>query len=166
MRVVFFGSRSWRDVLTIDAVIVQLALDEGAIAGVVGHARGADDLAEQCLRRRGFTPIVEPAAWNVHDREGATPVPCRCDGGARHCRGAGYRRNQLMIDRHLLPFVETETVIARGFRTEGDSPGTDDMLRRLKAAGIRGVLKRGLAELATVLPEPKPAKPRQFELWP
>lgn len=144
MHALFFGSRSWTDVARIHAAIDDLLLDptdpdQGALVVITGGARGADMLATEEMRRRGFLPIVVPAAWDVHDREGVTPVPCSCRSTADRCRAAGVRRNQLMIDAHLFPaLARGDRVCARGFRSAGASPGTDDMVRRLKDAGIGG----------------------------
>lgn len=148
MRCVFFGSRSWIDPTPVDAAIVKLLLDgDGSLVLVHGAARGADRMAAGLAEARGFMPIAVPADWDTHGR------------------AAGGIRNQRMIDEFLLPFRD-EGITARGFRMPGDSPGTDDMLRRLKAAGITGTLKRGAPGVATPLPAPRAPKPRQFELWP
>lgn len=136
MRALFFGSRSWSDLELVGQAMDELLLDgDGSLVVIHGGARGADLLAQEAARQRGLRPIVEPARWNVHDREGATSVPCRCPVDAKTCRAAGVRRNQAMIDLH-------HPEVARGFRSDGDSPGTDDMVRRLKAAGVGGMMKR------------------------
>lgn len=139
---VFFGSRTWRDLGRISQAIDDLILGgDGSLVVITGGAKGADRLADREMRRRGFLPIVEPARWSEHDREGATPVRCSCPPGADRCRAAGVRRNQLMIDRHLLPALDRgEQIAARGFRAAGASPGTDDMVARLKAANVTGRL--------------------------
>jgi hypothetical protein len=136
---VFFGSRDWADAWTVEEVVEKLLVEgDGSLKGIHGGARGADLLADQVLRRRGLTPTSVPAAWHVHDREGATPVPCRCALPRPHendtCRAAGIRRNQLIIDQHLKPAIEDPDaqVWACGFRTTGRSPGTDDMRERLR----------------------------------
>lgn len=187
MIVVMFGSRSWRDFEAVEAQYDRLLLEgDGSLVVVTGaHAcpprddpwpappsSSADAIADWVGRRRGLLPIRVPARWGVHDREGAGPVPCRCPADAPHCRAAGFRRNQLMVDEHLWPFVGEpwdETVHAVGFRAPGDSPGTDDMARRLVAAGIPN---RKMVR-ATTEPPPERRRPRpapsplgRFDLWP
>lgn len=150
---VFFGSRSWLDLQTIEEVIDQLILGgDGSLVGIHGDAPGLDRLVDGALKRRGFSPTAVPAAWETHDRAGRTPVPCRCPeprpNDRDHCRGAGYRRNQLIIDEHLTPAIERgEACWVVGFKHGDHSPGTDDMRRRLKplvtAGAVRGIFRTG-----------------------
>lgn len=119
MRVLFFGSRTWTDQVAIARVMDELILEgDGSLVVIAGGAPGADRLAEAEARRRGLLPIIERADWN------------------RHGKAAGHIRNQAMIEKHW-------PELARGFRMPGKSNGTDDMVRRLKAAGIPGVIKHG-----------------------
>lgn len=150
---VFFGSRDWTDAHAVEEVVEELTLKaEGALKVISGGARGLDSLAAQVMRRRGAIPTEVPAQWHVHDRAGATPVPCNCalprPGEEDTCRRAGHRRNQLMIDTHLMPAIADPDLdpYAVGFRTSGRSPGTDDMRDRIKplveAGHVTGIFKR------------------------
>lgn len=188
---VFFGSRSWTDLARISAAMDDLLLaGDGSlvvITGANGIARNAprsdpgagppdhsaDALADWEARRRGFIPTRVWADWAAHDWEGASLIPChhqpRSDSSGRdYCPTAGIRRNQEIIDRHLLPAMERgDHVTARGFRSKGNSPGTDDMLRRLKAADITGRLFH--ADPADTPPEARvvrTAPAPRFEPWP
>ena len=160
---VFFGSRGWADAWTVEEVVDSLLLPphgDGSLVGIHGGARGLDALADAVLRRRGFRPISVPADWAHHDRTGAGPVPCRCPLDADRCRAAGIRRNQLIIDEHLAPYLADPDaeVWACGFRIAGRSPGTDDMRERLRPL-VRAGKVRGLFRTAEGLP---PAERRQL----
>ena len=152
MRAVFFGSRSWIDPGAIDLAIERLLIEgDGSLVVVHGDARGADRMAGELAEARGLLPIAVPADWD------------------RHGKAAGPRRNQAMIDEHLLPFRD-EGITARGFRMPGKSTGTDDMLARLKKAGIKGSIKHGVPGLVTPLaprnPVPSMNTGKPYELWP
>lgn len=71
-----------------------------------------------------------PGDWMTHDRAGVTPVPCRCPVNGDHCKLAGFRRNQEMLDAG-----QPELVVA--FADDlSKSPGTSDMIRRSKRAMV------------------------------
>lgn len=177
---VFFGSRAWSDAHAVEEVMERLLLDgDGSLKVIHGGAKGLDTLADQVARRRGLQPVKVPASWAVHDREGRTPVPCRCASPRPSeqdvCRAAGIRRNQLIINDHLMPAIEDPAaeVWACGFRTEGRSPGTDDMRQRLRPlvqfGQVRGLMKtaEGLAppERRRLWSFPERVGP-DFEPWP
>lgn len=135
MRVLICGDRDWSHEGPIAALVSGLYAAYGPdIAFIQGSARGADSIAKRyadALAEKD--PRVEslsfPALWTEHDREGRTPIPCRCAEGARICKVAGPRRNQQMMDEGcpdlgyaFHDFIE-------------NSRGTKDMVRRLEAAG-------------------------------
>lgn len=119
-RVLFFGSRSWEDEEPIRREID--ALPEGAVV-IHGAAHGADLIAGRLAEDRGLTVLPYPAEWFIH-------AHCHCkDKSARICRAAGVMRNIRM-----LRFGMPERAV--GFRKAGYSPGTDDMERRARRAGL------------------------------
>lgn len=110
MRVVVCGSRAWTDRGRILARLRELPADTLVITG---GASGADRLAEDCagellLDRRTYS--VSRDEWE------------------KHGKAAGPMRNQRMIDSG------PDLVIA--FRVPGRSRGTDDCVRRARAAGV------------------------------
>jgi hypothetical protein len=193
---VMFGSRTWDDVEAVEDVFERLLLEaDGALAVVTGAngvsgpirraepdppASSADAIADWVARRRGLTPVRVPADWKTHDRERRTEVPCRCAPNAPHCRAAGFRRNQRIVDEFLWPFEHQEpgsfqgSLVAVGFkRTDGPSPGTDDMRARIRPyverGTVQGILRtaKGPAPAERRVPrrhgfEPSP----DAELWP
>lgn len=107
-RVLFCGSRTWVESIPIYRHIA--ALDPGDVV-IHGGARGADSIADGAARRSGLTVEVYRADW---PREG---------------KAAGPIRNQRMLTEG-----RPDRVIA--FRMPGESRGTDDMVRRARAAGV------------------------------
>lgn len=106
-RAVFCGSRGWTDAEPIREALS--ALPEGTV--VVAGARGADRIAEREARAMGFAVEVHPARWDEEDR------------------GAGYRRNERMVN---LPGVES----VHAFRRGEVSSGTDHTVGISRKAGI------------------------------
>jgi hypothetical protein len=125
VHVVVTGSRDWSDAVLIRAVIGRLPPGSTVI---VGGARGADGLAEEAARASGHTVVVERADWRAHGR------------------GAGMRRNRLMLDR-LAALPDTDRRVI-GFWL-GRSPGTRDCLTE--------AMRRGLPLEVHWRPEPPPA---------
>lgn len=107
-RVLICGSRTWTDAAAIRQVIDALPTDSTIIHGGAG---GADGIAGAAARARGLSVQVYPADWT------------------RYGRRAGPIRNGEMIR-----LGEPDRVIA--FRSAGPSPGTDDMIRQARAAGL------------------------------
>lgn len=107
-RVLIYGSRNCLDSDAIRDTVFLLPKDAVVIHGGAG---GADSLAGRWARHYGLREEVYPAHW------------------AKHGKAAGPIRNQQMID-------EGKPTRAYGFRSDGESRGTDDMTRRLVAAGI------------------------------
>mgnify|MGYP001560572228 CR=1 FL=1 len=108
VRALVYGSRTWTDRTVIREFIASLPSDAVVIHG---GADGADSIAGQAAEMRGLQVVVYRALWFAHGR------------------AAGPIRNQRMID-------EGQPTIARGYRRGFNSPGTDDMTRRLERAGI------------------------------
>ncbi len=106
-RVLIYGSRTWLDHGPIRAFVDSLPSD---CTVVTGGAAGADHIGFLAARARGLHCEVYPADWKTHGRR------------------AGPIRNQEMLDHGL--------TLARGFRVDGESRGTDDMTERLVRAGV------------------------------
>ncbi len=104
--VLICGSRDWPDP---DAVLrVVASLPHGTLV-VHGGARGADAMADAAALACGLNTIKYPADWQAHGR------------------AAGPIRNQRMLDEEKI-----DRVIAFDMGT----PGTADMIRRARAAGV------------------------------
>lgn len=126
MRVLFCGSRDFTGEAAIRAVVDALPADAVVVHGA---ARGADDIAGRLAKARGLAVEEHPARWTEH-----APGWCRCGAPLpRTCKGAGRRRNQLMLDSgvdaaHAFPLPS--------------SIGTVDMVQRLEAAGVPVIVHR------------------------
>ena len=107
MRVIVCGSRGWADGDVIARALS--ALPANAVI-VHGAGRGADTLAEEAARELGLSTEPHPANWG------------------RFGRSAGPRRNAEM--------AEAGADLCLAFRLDGPSPGTDDMIRKCRSAGI------------------------------
>jgi len=116
LRLLICGSRDWTDAGLLAATVDRVAAERGhGRAGLVvieGGARGADRLAGELARARGWQLEEYPADWQ------------------RHGRLAGIRRNARMLDRgrpeQVLAFTDDLT----------RSRGTADMVRRARAASL------------------------------
>lgn len=86
---------------------------------VVGGARGVDTLAHQWANLNGIEVAVYKADWE------------------RHGRAAGIIRNAEMLEAQ--PDTDLGIFFPSGL-TERSSPGTYDMLRKTKAAGIETIV--------------------------
>lgn len=142
MRVLFTGSRDWTDEKALRAVVDALPADAVVVHGA---ARGADEIAGQLAKARGLAVEEHPARWEEH-----APGWCRCAAPLpRTCKGAGRRRNQLMLDRGV--------DVAHAFPLPS-SIGTVDMVQRLEAAGVPTTVHRQRARLlvhTARLPNPR-----------
>lgn len=151
------GSRGWGDDRIVHALLTglyredtvgHLAVQVARFAVIEGHCpTGADRAARWWAENSPFHSHNErpddpefrylpfAADWKTHDWLGDTPVPCSpgvCDPG-RHCRVAGFRRNQQMLDR-----AGPDLVLA--FSDLPVTPGTNDMIERTKKAGVPAYL--------------------------
>jgi hypothetical protein len=116
MRLLVCGSRTWTDRARLWQVIDQLVREhsDGQVVTVIeGDARGADRLAGQLARERGWRLERYPADWT------------------RQGRAAGFRRNARML-RQGRP----DLVVAFTVGPLQQSRGTADMVRRARAAGV------------------------------
>ncbi len=87
---------------------------------------GADYFAFMWAAARGIPHRTEPAAWN--DLSHSDAQIRKNPNGVKYDARAGGRRNQLMIDK----YNPTRCI---GFPI-GSSPGTRDMLKRARRAGL------------------------------
>jgi len=121
MCVVVYGGREYRkeEVLfdALDQCLMQCEARDLHLTVVQGGARGADRIARRWAEYQdgAVTGITEEADWGA-------PPP-------HHNRGAGFKRNQTMIDKHQPDY----------FISVPGGNGTADMAKRCKAAGVPGV---------------------------
>jgi hypothetical protein len=116
MRLLVCGSRTWTDRTRLWQVLDRLVSDHGdgqVVTVMEGDARGADRLAGQLARERGWRLERYPADW-------------RGDG-----RAAGFRRNARMLQQG-----RPDLVVAFTVGPLQESRGTADMVRRARAAGV------------------------------
>jgi hypothetical protein len=115
MRLLVCGSRTWTDRPRLRQVLDQLVSDhgDGQVVLIEGDARGADRLAGQLARERGWRLERHPADWTHHGR------------------AAGFRRNARML-RQGRP----DLVVAFTVGPLQQSRGTADMVRRAQEAGV------------------------------
>jgi hypothetical protein len=109
-RVAICGSRFWTDRNRILHALQAVQQDHPDAVVVHGAAPGADSIADSCARQLGLPVEAHPANWRQFGR------------------AAGPRRNQEMVDSGL--------DLCLAFRLNGSSPGTDDMIRRCRAASV------------------------------
>lgn len=128
MKVLFTGSRTWTKRGPIELVLAGLRYKYGKELTVIcGYdpiektPKGVDEIVYTISKEMGITVVTKPAQWNVHGM-------CYCFEGLKTCRNAGPRRNQEMVD------LKPDLVYA--FRSQGNSPGTDDCIRRALVAKI------------------------------
>lgn len=122
MRVLVCGSRDWDDRSAVSAALFgqfALAGDDPDVVVIEGGARGADACAAEWARNFASEHEQYPARWD------------------KHGKAAGPIRNQQMLDEG-----KPEIVVAFKDRFQRDEigatprGGTEDMVRRAKAAGI------------------------------
>jgi len=116
LRLLVCGSRDWtdRDLLgvTVEQVVGEHGQGRPGVVLIEGDARGADRLAGQLARARGWQLEVYPADWQ------------------RQGRAAGMRRNHRMLRDGRPELVLAFTDDLRSSR------GTADMVRRARAARL------------------------------
>jgi hypothetical protein len=115
VRLLIFGSRNWEHPDLIEALIAgqqTIAFFKGEKLTVIHGDNGNADKAAGKFAR----------AWGAH------VIPVAADWH-RYKRAAGPIRNGVILEKHRIE-------LGVGFRSFGESPGTDDMLEKLKKAGI------------------------------
>ena len=115
MRLLVCGSRTWTDLPRLWEVLDRLVSEhgDGQVVLIEGDARGADRLAGQLARARGWRLERYPADWS---REG---------------RAAGVRRNARMLQQG-----RPDLVVAFTIGPLQQSRGTAGMVRRAQEAGV------------------------------
>jgi hypothetical protein len=115
MRLLVCGSRTWTDRPRLWQVLDRLVTAHGDGQGVLieGDARGADRLAGQLARERGWRLERYPADWT------------------RQGKAAGLRRNTRMLQQG-----RPDLVVAFTVGPLAASRGTADMVRRAQEAGV------------------------------
>lgn len=163
MRLLITGSRSFDDERLLWSVLTGY-YDEHSVAWQAAHlepfvlihgaAKGADTIADswaansplhgelvttmpstQRLWEMRACPVVliaQHAKWQEHAEGWCPGAACLRKTNGRYCVAAGGRRNQAMLDEHspshAHAFVD---------KALEQSKGTHDMVKRLKAAGLR-----------------------------
>jgi hypothetical protein len=132
-----------------DALLRVLTLRPLSADSVMAHgaARGGDFLWEEAL---GLACETRPELWVPIRR---MPAKWRLPDGTTD-RGAGPKRNQRMLEQ-----VRRTYWLAAHWSEEPDTPGTADMVRRLRGAEVPGEV--------VIVPRPAPVEPsaRQRALW-
>jgi YspA, cpYpsA-related SLOG family len=115
MRLLVCGSRTWTDRARLWQALDQLVSQHGygQVVLIEGDARGADRLAGQLARERGWALERYPADWT------------------RQGRAAGFRRNARMLRQG-----HPDLVVAFTVGPLQESRGTADMVRRAREAGV------------------------------
>lgn len=106
-RLIVCGGRDFTDYERVAAVLDRLQAMRPIFAIWHGNAKGADTLADRWCRERGVKVFPVPAEWSKHGRR------------------AGPLRNQAMLGNHI------DLVVAFP-----GGAGTEDMVKRAKAAGV------------------------------
>jgi hypothetical protein len=109
------GGRDYRDRAHVFRILDRLALRVEILAVRHGAARGADVLADEWARARGYTVQPYPADWG------------------RHGKAAGPIRNREMLAAYDPAAPSSRVVCVVAF--PGDT-GTADMVRVAKAASL------------------------------
>jgi hypothetical protein len=112
MRILICGSREWADYPQVVRIV--RAFRDCRPTIIHGGATGADSMAQRAADLYGLLTVPYPVSREDWDRYG---------------KAAGPRRNDVMLQEG-----RPDLVIA--FRLDGPSRGTDDMIRRARAAGV------------------------------
>lgn len=110
MRVLVCGSRTWTNAHLIWEFLEVVAEMHPDAEIIHGAARGADELAAKAAAALGLKVTAVPAEWH---KFGPT---------------AGPMRNKAMLD------MAPDRLVA--FRCEGESKGTDHMVKIARRAGV------------------------------
>lgn len=90
---------------------------------VSGHCKGADKLGEEFARKHSFKLEIFEPDWKDIDAEGAV---VKTNAYGKYNARAGHDRNERMAKY-------CDAVLA--LQTNGPTPGTSDMIKRVKALG-------------------------------
>lgn len=129
--IVVFGGRNFKDenllFEALDLALMQCEERGLRLLIVEGGATGADALARAWAEHQDgcCDHVSVPAAWDDLSQPDAL---IKIRNGKKYDARAGFRRNQLMIDKYDPDYF---------ISVEGGN-GTADMTRRCKAAGILG----------------------------
>lgn len=121
MRILVTGSRDWTDERAVARALDSAARPGELIIVVHGGARGADLLAEEHARERGWVVEEHQADW------------------AALGNSAGCVRNQEMVDTGpdvCLAFIKPCRKAGCGKPKPHDSHGVSDCMKRARAANI------------------------------
>jgi len=118
MRLLVCGSRMWSDYGKVEEVLERVTAGVDEVVLVYGAARGADRMAAEVGRRRGWIIESHKAEW---ERAG---------------RGSRMARNRRMLTG------KPDMVVVFLDERRRPSPGTNDMIRRAKEAGLHGLIIR------------------------
>lgn len=126
MKLIITGSRNLKDHSLIPKAIKYAGIDRNTITEVVsGKALGIDTLGENWAKFYGI-PVKEfPAEWENLKAKGVR-IKTRPDG-TKYNILAGFQRNQKMAD-----YADALLAIE-----EFPSAGTEDMIERAKAKGLK-----------------------------
>jgi YspA, cpYpsA-related SLOG family len=135
MRVLVCGGRNYNNrsylFAYMDVLLVRSFPRGEPITVIHGAAPGADTLAGQWAKERGFGVLEFPARWADISHPNAV-IRVRKDG-SKYDALAGHRRNQSMID-------EGKPDLAVAFP---GGTGTADMRQRVYDAGIKLIIVKG-----------------------
>jgi hypothetical protein len=125
MRVLVCGGRKFSDRDLVFATLDRVHRSQPITAIIHGGAKGADALAAEWAKARHIVPYAYPPSWT--DISHPDAIIKHASSGRAYDARAGFRRNQIMLDRG-----RPDLVIA----FPGGS-GTRDMITRAKVAGVR-----------------------------
>lgn len=132
MCVVVYGGRDFKEenVLfdALDWCLMQCEARDLHLTIVQGGARGADRIARRWAEYQDgiVTGVTENAEWDDLSHPDAV---IRVRNGKKYDANAGFRRNQLMIDKYKPDY----------FISAPGGNGTADMTKRCRVASIPGV---------------------------
>ena len=125
MRVLVCGGRGYSDQKHMFDVLSRLHAETPITGLIHGAADGADRMAATWAKTRGIVAYAYPASWSDISHPDALIRYTR--SGRPYDARAGYRRNQIMIDRGKPQLVVTFP----------GGAGTRDTIKRARTAGIR-----------------------------
>lgn len=135
------GARAWNDArfvrLKLEVIEQDITRDD-FLCVIEGGANGADRMIGKwaaAARKRGVGWVRFPAEWSEHHPDWCPGAWC---AERRSCLGAGARRNQQMLDYALGADAQSLVAFKDGFDWKFKKGGTEDMVRRARAAGVHG----------------------------